>query len=395
MSKLKNYCDIYTGNSISDSDKDKYSFAEGALPYISTKDIDLSTHTIDYCNGMYVSDNVDNFKIAPKNSTLLCIEGGSAGKKIGYLKKDVCFVNKLCCFANFKGDSRFLYYYLQSDTFLSEFNLNMTGLIGGVSQSVIKNMTVAFPDDDKQKRIADYLDSKCSKIDQVIEDNNKAIELIEEYKLDIINNKTYCPNIGKKCKLKNICSKITDGAHVSPETDNGVYDFISVVDLNENGEIDFDNCLKTSETSYNQMVRNSCKPEKGDILFSKDGSVGKTSMVDYDKDFVVASSLVILRPKKEIVTQRYLYYYLNNYFIKQTLQSYLTGAGLKRVSIEKNRNLIVYLPEIEEQKKITDYLDNVCPRIDKVIEYRKKIIEKLEEYKKSLIYEVVTGKKEV
>ena len=143
------------------------------------------------------------------------------------------------------------------------------------------------------------------------------------------------------------------------------------------------------------MVRNSCKPEKGDLLFSKDGSVGKTSIVDYEKDFVVASSLVILRPKKELVTQKYLNYYLNNHFIQETLQSYLTGAGLKRVSIEKNKNLIIYLPKIDEQVKITNYLDTICPKIDKTIEYRRKIIDKLVEYKKSLIYEVVTGKKEV
>ena len=164
MSKLKNYCNIYTGNSISDSEKDKYIYCDGSIPYISTKDIDLKTGNIDYQNGMYVKEDLDRFKVAPRGSTLLCIEGGSAGKKIAYVDEDVCFVNKLCCFTNFKGNSRFLYYYLQSDGFVSEFNLNISGLIGGVSQSILKNISVSFPNKDTQTRIANYLDDKCSKI---------------------------------------------------------------------------------------------------------------------------------------------------------------------------------------------------------------------------------------
>lgn len=395
--KLKRFVDIYTGNSISDGKKDEYTIQnKNTIPYISTKDIELGTNKVNYFNDMYVDIETNkNFKIANKGDILLCIEGGSAGKKIARLDYDVCFVNKLCCFkGNDKVYNDFLYYYLQSDLFLFQFNLNISGLIGGVSQSLIKEFNMPLLSKEKQIRIADYLNKRCKAIENIIDDNNKEIKLLNEYKENLITENV-TKNEFRKVKLKNVCVKITDGAHISPDTNNGIYDFVSVVDLQDNGKIDFEHCLKTSLNSYEQMVKNSCNPIKGDVLISKDGSVGKTALIDYDKNFVVASSLVILRPDQRLINSKYLEYSLNSHNVKETLKSYLTGAGLKRVSIEKNKNLIIRIPNIKEQKKIIDFLDRKCLKLDKVIEYRKQIIEKLEEYKKSLIYEAVTGKIEV
>lgn len=395
--KLKRFVDIYTGNSISDGKKDEYMIqSKNTIPYISTKDIELGTNKVNYFNDMYVDIETNkNFKIANKGDILLCIEGGSAGKKIARLDYDVCFVNKLCCFkGNDKVYNDFLYYYLQSDLFLFQFNLNISGLIGGVSQSLIKEFNMPLLSKEKQIRIADYLNKRCKAIENIIDDNNKQIKLLNEYKENLITENVN-KNEFRKVKLKNVCVKITDGAHISPDTNNGIYDFVSVVDLQENGKIDFEHCLKTSLNSYEQMVRNSCNPIKGDVLISKDGSVGKTALIDYDKNFVVASSLVILRPNQRLINSRYLEYSLNSHNVKETLKSYLTGAGLKRVSIEKNKNLIIRIPNIKEQKRIIDFLDRKCLKLDQIISYRMQIIEKLEEYKKSLIYEAVTGKIEV
>ena len=71
------------------------------------------------------------------------------------------------------------------------------------------------------------------------------------------------------------------------------------------------------------------------------------------------------------------------------------GTGLKRVSVKKNSNLIVLVPTLEEQDSISDFLNKKCLAIDNAIEQKQNIIEKLTEYKKSLIYECVTGKKEI
>lgn len=347
--------------------------------------------------GNLSKEDLSQYKIAYKNTVIINSMNLKIGS-VGLSAYDGCVSPVYYVLsAKEETDIRYINYLFKSEfqKYLGKYGKGILEIREKISMYDVLHSYIPFPKRDEQTKIANYLDDKCSKIDSIIKDNNKEIELLEEYKASVIGEKTFRPDLGKKCKLKNICSKITDGAHVSPETDNGVYDFVSVVDLNADGTIDFENCLKTSENSYKQLVRNSCNPQNGDLLFSKDGSVGKTSIVDYDREFVVASSLIILRPIKKMVTQKFLNYYLNNNQIKYTLNSYLTGAGLKRVSIEKNKNLVIYLPSIEEQKKITNYLDQICSMINKIIEYRKKIIEKLEEYKKSLIYEVVTGKKEV
>ena len=124
---LKYTTRVYTGNSLNDEEKVLYDLAdESAYPYISSKDIDVNTRNINYNNGLRIPKENKQFKIAPKGSFLLCIEGGSAGKKVGLLKENVCFVNKLCCFS---GDlNRFKYYFVQSLNFKSVFQISITGL---------------------------------------------------------------------------------------------------------------------------------------------------------------------------------------------------------------------------------------------------------------------------
>ena len=183
---------------------------------------------------------------------------------------------------------------------------------------------------------------------------------------------------------------ITDGAHVSPDTENGVYDFISVTDLDKN-KIDFENCLKTSKKSYRNLVRNGCKPVKNDVLLSKDGTIGETVIIEENHDFVIASSLIILRPKKEI-NSKFLNYFLKSNSYQNQLNMYSKGAALKRVSITNvSRTYIVFM-DLEIQELIVKFLDEITTQIDILIQKTKESIEKYKEYKKSLIFEAVTGK---
>lgn len=184
--KIKNVCSIYTGNSIKDNEKNNFTDSTNAIPYIATKEIEASSSKINYDNGMYIKRDDKNFKVAPKNSTLMCIEGGSAGKKIAYLNQDVCFVNKLCCFSVESLDDKFLYYYLKSPSFNSEFASHISGLIGGVSQSELREFLIPVPPLPEQKRIADFLDSKVTEIDKIISETKASIENYKEYKQSVI-----------------------------------------------------------------------------------------------------------------------------------------------------------------------------------------------------------------
>lgn len=149
--------DIYTGNSINESEKKiKYTGLTSGYYYIGTKDVGFD-HTIDYDNSVRIPYGLEKFRVAPQNSILMCIEGGSAGRKISFTNQDVCFGNKLCCFVSLGIECLFLYYYLQSPLFQVIFKENTTGIIGGVSVNTLKSLFFPIPPLQEQKRIVEKL----------------------------------------------------------------------------------------------------------------------------------------------------------------------------------------------------------------------------------------------
>ena len=144
-SRLSNIANLYTGNSINEAEKNaRYTNVQGT-EYIATKDVKFD-NSIDYQNGVAIPDQyVANFRIAPAKSVLMCIEGGSAGRKIGILDQEVCFGNKLCCFAPYTDISEYIFYYLQSPLFFEIFSSNKNGIIGGVSVNNLKQLFIPLP----------------------------------------------------------------------------------------------------------------------------------------------------------------------------------------------------------------------------------------------------------
>lgn len=163
--------DIYTGNSIPENvKKNKYSKVKDGYNYIATKDLSFS-HNFDYENGVKIPYDEPSFKYAETNDILMCIEGGSAGRKIGILTEKVCFGNKLCKFG-IKDDSilpKYLYYYLQSPNFLKNFYENLSGIIGGVSINKIKKIDIIYPSIEEQTRIINKIEELLPLCDDVEE----------------------------------------------------------------------------------------------------------------------------------------------------------------------------------------------------------------------------------
>ena len=156
--KITDVVTLYTGNRISESVKTtKYCGLKEGYDYIGTKDVNFD-HTICYDNGVKIPFNEPNFRYAEKDATLLCIEGGSAGRKIAILDKKVCFGNKLCAFHPIDIESKFLYFFLQSPQFLGVFANNISGIIGGVSIGKIKKLYIPVPSIEEQRRIVERLE---------------------------------------------------------------------------------------------------------------------------------------------------------------------------------------------------------------------------------------------
>lgn len=157
---LKNIGAIFSGNSINATvKKEKYLNLADGLPYIATKDIGYDS-VINYENGVRIPfSEKHSFRIAPKNSVLICAEGGSAGRKIGQAKQAICYVNKLfALLVDNETTSKYVYYWYHSDAFQSEFKSRLTGIIGGVSKKKFETIPIPFPPPQEQEHIVATLD---------------------------------------------------------------------------------------------------------------------------------------------------------------------------------------------------------------------------------------------
>ncbi len=189
VKRVKDLLYLLTGNSI--SDKTDFEDSNNSIPYVATKDIELNSCKIDYENGIYIPKNeLKNFKPINPNSILLCIEGGSAGKKIAFNTRRICFVNKLCSFSS-KGnavDIKYNFYQMQSAPWLFQFNQVLNGLIGGVSISLLKTFRLITPSRNEQAEIAIYLDNKTTQIDTILNNINEQITKLTQLRKTLIND---------------------------------------------------------------------------------------------------------------------------------------------------------------------------------------------------------------
>ena len=151
--RICNCADVYTGNSISETIKNtKYTGLKEGYNYIGTKDVNFD-NTINYKNGVKIPFNENKFRNAYKNNTLICVEGGSAGRKVAKLSEDVCFGNKLATINSWIVNSEYIYLVFQSSIIQNFFKSNMTGIIGGVSINKLKTFLIPIPPLKEQGRI--------------------------------------------------------------------------------------------------------------------------------------------------------------------------------------------------------------------------------------------------
>ncbi len=177
--RLGDITEVYTGNSISKSIKEtKYTNLPEGYNYISTKDVKFNG-LVNYETGVKIPFNEKKFKIAKSNSTLICIEGGSAGKKIAKINEDVCFGNKLCSISSIVTNCDYTLFYINSPVFKSFFFVKMNGIIGGVGVNKIKSLLFPLPPLAEQKRIVakvDELMKYCDKLEEKIKQNKEYSE---------------------------------------------------------------------------------------------------------------------------------------------------------------------------------------------------------------------------
>ena len=185
----------------------------------------------------------------------------------------------------------------------------------------------------------------------------------------------------KEYKLEELCTKITDGSHSSPkEETNGNRIIATVKDMLE-FDFDYSNCKRITEQEYIKLLQNDCKPLKNDILFSKDGTIGKIILFNGKVDLVILSSIAILRPDLELVDPRYLAYFLKSDSSQKDINdNYRSGSVIPRVILKDFKRLPVSIPSLPTQTAIAEILSS----LDDKIELNNKINQELENLAQTL-----------
>lgn len=188
-------------------------------------------------------------------------------------------------------------------------------------------------------------------------------------------------------KIKNLCN-VTDGTHFSPRTESIGKPYVTVSNVN-NDFVDVGNALLISEEDFDTLVRQGCQPKVGDVLLSKDGTVGRSAIVGNNNGFVCLSSLGILSPKAGLFSG-YLKRSLDSIMLQDQMNRAMAGSALKRITISKINEFHMLLPPLSEQQAIASYLDYKVGQIDASISAINTQIDDLKSYRQSIINEAVT-----
>lgn len=173
--RLGEMSDIFNGNSINASEKTlKYAKVTNGRPYLGTKDVGYGYEKIDYDNGVQIPHDEPKFKFIPAGTTLICSEGGSAGKKCGIVDREVAFGNKMYAFKAYSDSvvPEFILNNYLTDYFYEQFKDKMTGIIGGISTNSFKELLLPLPPLAEQKRIV----AKASELLALVAELEKHLE---------------------------------------------------------------------------------------------------------------------------------------------------------------------------------------------------------------------------
>lgn len=331
-----------------------------------------------------------------------------------------------CIYRPFKGvDSKYYHYLFRTDVYADLFKQFSTGIIDSrlrLYPAKFLSLKYAYPPKSTQQRIASYLDKKCSKIEETIQNQQQVIEKLKAYKQSLITeavtgkikiqNGQACGKyesykdsgvewIGKipsewKCKrLKFIVNSFKKGNGITKDEVfvNGDTPCVRYGELYTKYNYSFTECFSKTRKDVLQTLQYF---SYGDILFTCTGElieeIGKNTVYLGNEKCLAGGDLIIVSHSQN---PSFLSYALNSNYA-QTQKS-MGKAKLKVVHISAREigNILTILPPIEEQERIANFLDKQCIAIESSIEKKQNLIEKLTEYKKSLIYECVTGKKEI
>lgn len=389
------------------------SYWDGDIPWITPSDFSTGDYYVSYGERSITQEGYDSCGtvMVPPNSIILTCRAPIGTVAISK--------NRLCTNQGCKSlvphnnvHPKYGYYYFVAvNERLNDLGRGTTFI--ELSTRALQDMEFLYPSYKEQCLISDYLDSKCFQIDEAIRRQESIIEKLKEYRQSVITEavtKGLDPNAEMKNsgldwigmipesyrvgRIKNWYS-VTLGKMVSPnktEDSQTLENYLCAANIQWEG-IDFSVQKKMYLTPKEKQ---SYLLSPGDVLVSEGGSVGTTCMYNGEiAPCYIQNSVHRVASISSEALNRYIYYWFHIVSSSGYLDNICNKATFSHYTKEKVTNTPLILPPVSVQKKIVSYLDIKCSQIDEAIRRQESIIKKLKAYRQSIIYEAVTGKREV
>ena len=273
----------------------------------------------------------------------------------------------------------------------------------GSMSPTIKWKTLAMqefwlPSIEEQKKISELLWS----IEDNIQKTEKLLETTEMLKEGLLNELLTkgightrfkdselgrIPEEWEVVKLEDLTTKIVDGVHKKPDYSDKGIPFITIKNLTSSSGIDFEDVNYITEEQHIEYIKRA-NPEKGDILVTKDGTLGVVRLVDTDKIFSIFVSVALLKPNHKKISNQYLCYALETTLIKKQFGLSAAGSALKHIHLRDFRKTICLVPPLGEQDRIVKSLE----KVQSVVFQYENHLEILKDLKKKTTNETISGK---
>ena len=327
-------------------------------------------------------------------------------------------VSPAYCVYRGKGvDTKYYHYLFRTDNCADMFKRYSTGIIDSrlrLYPEMFLSLRSIVPPYDEQKRISHYLDTECSRIDTVINQTRASIEEYKKLKQSVITEAVTkgirkdrpmkdsgigwlgdIPFEWQVKKTKYFSDGFCKGSGITKEDviKDGHVPCVRYGEIYTKFNQSFEKCV-----SYTELERISSPQffSKGDILFTCTGElieeIGKCIAYVGDEECLAGGDIIVMKHSQN---PSFMSYVLNSDYAQAQKSCGKTKLKVVHVSAAEIKNVVIAVPSLEEQKEIADYLDKICAEISVLIEEKVILISELEKYKKSMIYEYVTGKKEV
>lgn len=376
---------------------------------------DIKNGGIDTINCQGVNNNYDiKDYLIKENDILLAMSGATVGKvgiahniENAYINQRVGIIRTDC--------PSYLFYCLSTKEFVEYILLSANGSAQpNVSANVYREFSIPLPPKEIKIKIAAFLDKKCAEIDILHSDIEKQIETLEEYKKSIITEAVtkglnpdaemkdsgiewigMIPKHWKVMRTKYASENLSKGNGITKDEvkNDGNIQCIRYGEIYSKYDSSISECF--SKTNK-ELIPSPKYISKGDILFAGTGElveeIGKNVVYMGDDDCLAGGDIIVMKHNQNPI---FFNYALSSAYSQAQKSKGKAKLKVVHISATDIGNIFVTIPPKEEQQKIATLLEKKCFEINTAIKDKKEQLETLEQYKKSLIYEYVTGKKEV